>query len=372
MQPTSRVLVLCILLLFGALAACAPAADPTPAATPAPVDLNPDQVFTQPVFSPVDDRLLVQHGTRSAAGEITRYALSILNPETRQLRPIQLPAGTDSVFQPNWLPDGRSVVYVAFGANRDARIYLNDLDSGERIIIGERLGAGATYVRVANTRPELAFRHEPDAFTSDVYTVSVTAPDEVTNRTADFDPLIVDFAYAPDDRFLALATLDLSGESGVHLLDLETGDIERITQASATRVGFAAERLVFDASGVENGELRSEVVFYDPADETTYNLTNTPALQEVNPLVNPNGDAVAYLVFTDDSNAPSPQILRVQSFETFDGDAATQIGLPACLVRAYSWSSDGERIAYDCQIGGAVDIRVAGRDGSNDVNLTTR
>ena len=224
---------------------------------------------------------------------------------------LALGLSADQSFDPSWAPDGKRVLFNSYRGESGASIYIMNAD-----------GTGVTRI---TTPPAGSIDIRPVAFGKGVAFVRYGG---------------------------ATAT--------IYRVNLDGSDLVPIAPGEQPASSPGGSKLAFMKDG--------DILEYNTATGSIRNLTNTPAVFEVDPSYSPNGKQIAF-----GSQQLPGNVLNTISVMLADGTAVTR--LISSATDSYSlpkWSPDGKRMAFSLMAGGSFDsdIHVMNVNGTGITNIT--
>lgn len=335
-RPLST-LVACLALLAAVPQAAVAAADKPAVATPKPAKRYTIDQFMATVniggasFSADESRILF-HSNES--GIFNVYAMPAGGG-----KPVQLTSSkTDSHYAVSFFPGDDRFLYTRDqGGNELNHLYVREIDGSEKdLTLGEKLKARFLGWSGDDTAFYVA-TNERDARFFDLYRYDTKtyARTQVFKNEAGWEVADV----SRDGRWLALAKVNTTADSDVHLADLKSGEIKHITKHSGVAQyapqDFDPESRELLMTSNDGGEF-TRVVAYDLASGKTREVESA------------DWD-IAYTAFSKDGhhrvtgvNADASIALRLYR----DGKPIALPQLPGGEVRGVAFSRSGKRMAF--------------------------
>ena len=154
--------------------------------------------------------------------------LAMMNQDVTNLR--YLTGGEEDVHTPRVSPEGRHIAYASMARDGRARVWLMDLATGERRIVGDR--SDETYVPHFSPDGRMLIMSvaRPDA---DMNLLAVELATMVGTRLTDGAAIDTAACYSPDGQTICFES-DREGHPQLFLMDARGGPARRINSGTGT------------------------------------------------------------------------------------------------------------------------------------------
>ena len=236
---------------------------------------------TKGVFSTKIAYVLVQ----PVKGSFMQYSLMVADVDGQNAH--ALLTTNQPILSPAWSFDGKKIAYVSL-ENRQAAIYISDVDSGHRTLLTEYAGInGAPAWSPDGSQLAIVLTRGAGTNIFTIGTSGFGSPHQLTQGfSIDTEP-----SFSPDGKSL-LFTSDRGGSPQIYQLDINSGSIKRVTFVGDynTTASFSLDGQHIVFLHRQNGQYN--VAMQDLSNSAVTILTHASSDQA--PSLAPNGKMVIY------------------------------------------------------------------------------
>ncbi|HCU05270.1 MAG: Tol-Pal system beta propeller repeat protein TolB [Gammaproteobacteria bacterium GWE2_42_36] len=218
-------------------------------------------------------------------GSFMQYSLMVADADGQNAR--ALLTTNQPILSPAWSFDGKKIAYVSL-ENRQAAIYISDVDSGHRSLLTEYAGInGAPAWSPDGSQLAIVLTRGAGTNIFTIGTGGFGSPHQLTQGfSIDTEP-----SFSPDGKSV-LFTSDRGGSPQIYQLNLSSGSVKRLTFAGDynTTASFASDGQNIVFLHRQNGQYN--VAMQDLSNGAVTILTHASSDQA--PSLSPNGKMVIY------------------------------------------------------------------------------
>ncbi len=335
------------------------------APTDAPAQLLPLASYPGPEGPPAlspDGKLVAFAWPGHAAGPTDIYVKAVGSEALRRLTET-----ADWESSPAWSPDGHSIAFVRDG---QGAFTMSQLGGAER-----QVSASGTQVAWAGDSKSVLIRdREGDVGPFGIYQVFL---DTLERRRLTQAPVGAGdwrFEVSPDGRTLAFIRYEREGIADLYIMPMRGGEPRRLSNWNAALTGLSwtadGREIVYSVEGATAGRLwRIRSNSATPGRGSP--IADIPASAHNPSISRPMPGQPARLAFQTITRDVDIHLMDLESGLVHDTLESHPFANSTRIEGSARFSPDGSRIAFASSRSGAMEMWVAGRDGSGLLQITS-
>ena len=314
-----------------------------------------------PALSP-DGKLVAFAWSGHAAGPTDIYVKAVGSEALRRLTET-----ADWESSPTWSPDGQSIAFVR---DRQGAFTMSQLGGAER-----QVSASGTQVAWAGDSKSVLIRdREADVGPFGIYQVFL---DTLERRRLTQAPVGAGdwrFEVSPDGRTLAFIRYEREGIADLYIVPMLGGEPRRLSNWNAALNGLSwtadGREIVYSVEGAAAGRLW-RIHSNSATPDRGSPIADIPASAHNPSISRPMPGQPARLAFQTITRDVDIHLMDLESRLVHDTLESHPFANSTRIEGSARFSPDGSRIAFASSRSGAMEMWVAGRDGSGLLQITS-